>query len=242
MIPAELLTQAGLILAAALTLVTLSYIFGDHPVFRIVLHLFIGAAAGYAGAIAVQDVILPQLIFPAVELAASGSTSTELLEFGIRLGLSALLLTKLSPRTARFGNPVTAILVGVGAALAIGGALQGTLLPQINASAQTFDLAGFDLALQGGYYGESISIILQGMLALLAMVSTLAYFHFGAEGRGKQAPLRNILVDVLAWAGSIFIAITLATLFSGVLFSGMGALTERLDFLRTIITALVGGG
>lgn len=242
MIPAELLTQIGLWAAAVLTLVTLSYIFGDHPVFRIVLHIFIGAAAGYAGAIAVQDIILPQLIFPAVEIAMSGSSSIDMTEFGIRMGLSLLLLTKLSPRTARFGNPVTAMLVGVGAALAIGGALQGTLLPQINASAQIFDVTGFDLALQGGYYGESVSIILQGLLAVLAMLSTLAYFHFGAEARGKQAPLRNILVDVLAWAGSIFIAITLASLFTGVLLSGMGALTERLDFLRMLFTTLTGAG
>jgi len=242
MIPAELLTQIGLWAAAALTLVTLSYIFGDHPIFRIVLHIFIGAAAGYAGAIAVQDIILPQLIFPAVEIAMGGSGSIDMTEFGIRMGLSLLLLTKLSPRTARFGNPVTAMLVGAGAALAIGGALQGTLLPQINASAQIFDVAGFDLALQGGYYGESISIILQGLLAVLAMLSTLAYFHFGAEARGKQAPLRNILVDVLAWAGSIFIAITLASLFTGVLLSGMGALTERLDFLRMLFTTLTGAG
>lgn len=238
MIPAELLMQAGLLIAAALTLVTLSYIFGDHPVFRLVLHIFIGAAAGYAGAIAVQDVILPQLVFPAIELASGGNV--DLVDIGMRVGLSALLLTKLSPRTARFGNPVTAMLVGVGAALAIGGAIQGTLLPQINTSAQIFDVAGFDLALQGGYYGESLQIILQGMLALLAMVSTLAYFHFGAEARGKQAPLRNVLVDVLAWAGSVFIAITLATLFSGVLLSGMGALTERLDFLYSTISALLG--
>lgn len=238
MIPAELLVQAGLLIAAALTLVTLSYIFGDHPVFRLVLHIFIGAAAGYAGAIAVQDVILPQLVFPAIELASGGNV--DLVDIGMRVGLSALLLTKLSPRTARFGNPVTAMLVGVGAALAIGGAIQGTLLPQVNTSAQIFDVAGFDLALQGGYYGESLQIILQGMLALLAMVSTLAYFHFGAEARGKQAPLRNVLVDVLAWAGSIFIAITLATLFSGVLLSGMGALTERLDFLYSTISALLG--
>lgn len=239
MIAVDLLTQIGILLAAALTLVTLSYIFGDHPVFRLVLHIFIGAAAGYAGAIAVQDVILPQLIFPVIELA-SGASSLDLVDVGMRLGLSALLLTKLSPHTARFGNPVTAMLVGVGAALAIGGAIQGTLLPQINASAQIFDVAGFDLALQGGYYGESLQIILQGMLALLAMVSTLAYFHFGAEARGKQAPLRNVLVDVLAWAGSIFIAITLATLFSGVLLSGMGALTERLDFLYSTLSALFG--
>ncbi len=239
MITADLLTQAGIVLAAVLTLVTLSYIFGDHPLFRLVLHIFIGAAAGYAAAIAVQDVILPQLVFPAIALA-SGASGANAVDVGVRLGLSALLLTKLSPRTARFGNPVMAMLVGVGAALAIGGAIQGTLLPQINTSAQIFDVAGFDLALQGGYYGESLQIILQGMLALLATVSTLAYFHFGAEARGKQAPLRNILVDVLAWAGSIFIAITLATLFSGVLLSGMGALTERLDFLYTTLSALLG--
>ena len=239
MITADLLAQVGIVVAAALTLVTLSYIFGDHPIFRLVLHIFIGAAAGYAGAIAVQDVIFPQLIFPAIELARGAST-LDTADIGMRLGLSALLLTKLSPRTARFGNPVTAMLVGVGAALAIGGAIQGTLLPQINSSAQIFDVAGFDLALQGGYYGESLSIVLQGMLALLAMVSTLAYFHFGAEGRGKQPPQRNILVDVLAWAGSIFIAITLATLFSGVLLSGMGALTERLDFLYKTLSVLLG--
>ncbi|UYN92621.1 MAG: hypothetical protein KIT70_03770 [Anaerolineales bacterium] len=239
MIPADLLAQAGIVVAAALTLVTLSYIFGDHPVFRVVLHIFIGAAAGYAGAIAVQDVIFPQLIFPAIELA-SGASTLDTVDVGMRLGLSALLLTKLSPRTARFGNPVTAMLVGVGAALAIGGAIQSTLLPQINSSAQIFDVAGFDLALQGGYYGESLSIVLQGMLALLAMVSTLAYFHFGAEGRGKQTPQRNILVDVLAWAGSVFIAITLATLFSGVLLSSMGALTERLDFLYKTLSVLLG--
>ncbi|MBX3005345.1 MAG: hypothetical protein KF821_05900 [Anaerolineales bacterium] len=235
----EWLGLTGSLLAGVLTLVTLSYIFGDHPVFRIALNLFIGAAAGYAGALVVQDVLLPQLVFPLVELASGVTPSIDGLELGIRLGLTLLLLTKLSPRTARLGNPASAILVGVGAALAIAGALQGTLLPQINASATIFDVSNFDLALQGGYYGESLSIILQGMLTLLAIASTLAYFHFGARGRGKQAPQRNILVDVLAWAGSVFIAITLATLFSGVLLAAMGALTERLDFLYTLFTQWV---
>ena len=54
----------GLLAAAALTLITLSYAIGDHPFFRLALHLFIGVAAGYAGAVALEDIILPQLIYP----------------------------------------------------------------------------------------------------------------------------------------------------------------------------------
>lgn len=237
----DVLTQAGILVAGALSLITLSYAFGDHPIFRVVLHIFIGVAAGYAGALAIQDVVLPQLVYPAIDAASGATMQISLVDLAFRLLLSILILAKLSPRTARLGNPATALLAGVGAALAIGGALQGTLLPQLNASAGIFDVAAFDLALQGGYYGESLQVILQGMLVLLATVSTLAYFHFGAQARGKQEPQRNILVDLLAWAGSIFIAISLATLFGGVLLSGLSALTERLAFLRDVAVFLMGG-
>jgi hypothetical protein len=236
----DILAQAGILVAAALSLVTLSYAVGDHPAFRVVLHLFVGAAAGYAGAVAIQDVILPQLVYPALDFASGAASQVDAVDLAFRALLSLLLLTKLSPRTARLGNPATALLTGVGAALAIGGAIQGTLIPQVNASAGIFDVTAFDLALQGGYYGESLQIILQGMLVLLAVVSTLAYFHFGARARGKQEPLRNIVVDILAWAGSIFIAISLAALFSGVLLSGLGALTERLAFLKDVLTLYTG--
>jgi hypothetical protein len=235
----EALSQAGLLVAAALTLITLSYAIGDHPVFRVVLYAFIGVAAGYAGALAVQDVILPQLAYPLLDLAL-GAPQINLIDVAFRVLLSGLLLTKLSPRTARLGNPVTALLAGVGAALAIGGAVQGTLLPQIAGTAGIFDVENFELALQGGYYGESIQIILEGMVVLLATISTLAYFHFGARARGKQEPQRNIVVDVLAWAGGIFIAISLAALFAGVMLSSLGALAERFAFLRAVIAIYTG--
>ncbi len=240
MLPAtDLLSQAGLVVAALLTAITLSYAIGDHPVFRIVLYVFIGVAAGYAAAIAVQDVVLPQLVYPILD-QASGVAQIDLVDFGLRAFFSLLLLSKLSPRTARLGNPATALLAGVGAALAVGGAVQGTILPQVNGAARIFDLNAFQLALQGGYYGESIQIVLAGMIMVLATVSTLAYFHFGARARGNQEPQRNIFVDVLAWAGSIFIAISLAALFSGVLMSALGALVERFAFLRDVVTLYLG--
>jgi hypothetical protein len=238
-ISADALSQLGLFVAAALTLITLSYAVGDHPLFRVVLYLFVGVAAGYAAAVAIEDVILPQLVYPIFDFFA-GAPQIDLADLAIRAVLSIFLLTKLSPRTARLGNPVTAMLAGVGAALAIAGAVQGTILPQISASATYFDVAAFDLAVQGGYFGESTQIVLQGALLLLATIGTLAYFHFGAQARGKQDPLRNIIVDALAWVGSIFIAITLATLFTGVLLAALAALIERLDFLLSVIGPLLG--
>lgn len=232
----DLLTQIGVFAAASLTLITLSYAFGDHSIFRVVLYIFIGVAAGYAGAVAIEDVVLPQLVFPILD-TWNGVLQIGLADLIVRIVLSGLLLLKLSPRAARFGNPVTALLAGVGAALAIAGAVQGTILPQVGAAASTFDVAAFDLALQGGYYGENIQIIFDGLILLLATVGTLAYFHFGAQARGKQEPLRNIAVDGLAWIGRIFIAITLATLFAGALQAALSALIERLSFLIEVANA-----
>ncbi len=236
---AELITQIGLFTAAALTLITLSYAFRDNPIFRAALYLFVGVAAGYSAAVVIQDMILPHLIYPILDEIA-GTPTIDLLDLSVRAGLTLLLLFKLSPRTARLGTPVTALLAGVGAALAIGGAVQGTLVPQIGAAAGVFDVQGFQLALQGGYYGESLQIIFQGIVVLLATVSTLAYFHFGAKSRGKQDPQRNIFVDVLAWLGTVFIAIALAALFTGVLQAALGALVERVAFLRDVANLLMG--
>lgn len=235
----ELLAQIGLFTAAALTLITLSYAFGDNPIFRAILYLFVGVAAGYAAAIVVQDVVLPQLVYPILDELA-GTSTMDVIDLAIRTGLTLLLLAKLSPRAARLGSPVTALLAGVGAALAIGGAVQGTLIPQIRAAAGIFDAEQFQLSIQGGHYGESLQVIFEGIILLLATVSTLAYFHFGAQSRGKQEPLRNIFVDALAWLGAVFIAIALATLFTGVLQSALGALIERVAFLREVANLLFG--
>lgn len=235
--PSETLSLLGAGVAALLTIATLSYALGDNLLFRTVLYLFVGLAAGYAAAVAVEDVIFPYLIDPVIALSI-GTPILDIGELSVRVLLTLLLLTKLSPRTARLGNPVMALLVGVGAALAIGGAAQGTILPQISAAASFFDGETFNLALQGGYYGQAGSVLLQGFILLFATIGTLAYFHFGARARGNQPPRRLVLVEVLAWVGGIFIAITLATLFGGVLVAAISALVERLAFLVDFVSGL----
>jgi hypothetical protein len=118
-----------------LTLLVFSYLLGDNFLFRIAIHIFIGVAAGFSAVVAFYNVILPQLILPLL----SGGQGERLLLL-VPLILSILLLAKVSPRLSRWGNVSMAYLVGVGAAVAIGGALMGTLFPQVRATINLFDL------------------------------------------------------------------------------------------------------
>ena len=235
------LSVLGLSLAGLLTVLTLSYVIGDNPFFRGSIYLFIGVSAGYVAAIAIDEIIWPQLILP-IQAWIFAVPILNFPELLIRLLLTLLLLSKLYSRTATLGNPVTAMLVGIGAALALSGAVQGTLLPQLGASSSIFDISSFRLAIQGGYYLESGGFILEGFVTLMATIGTLAYFHFGAKSRGHLSPERSIFVDALGWLGKIFIPVTLASIFSGVLMSALTALIERLDFLIELVTTLFGSG
>ena len=47
----------GAAVGLALTVMILSYVLGDNPLFRIAMYLFVGVAAGYAVVVAVQNVL-----------------------------------------------------------------------------------------------------------------------------------------------------------------------------------------
>src|SRR5574339_878801 len=112
-----------------LTLMVFSYLIGDNPLFRIAVYLFIGAASGYAATVIWHYVLVPKLFQP-----LTTSDPNQLLLTIVPLLLSMSLLTKLSPRISWIGNFAMAVLVGVGAAAAVGGALLGTLIPQVGAA------------------------------------------------------------------------------------------------------------
>ena len=48
------------------TLMILSYLIGDNPLFRAAVYIFVGVSAGYVAAVAFHQVILTNLIFPLV--------------------------------------------------------------------------------------------------------------------------------------------------------------------------------
>ncbi|MCX7977307.1 MAG: hypothetical protein N2646_09545, partial [Bellilinea sp.] len=64
---------------------------------------------------------------------------------------------------------------------------------------------------------------------------TLIYFQFSARRNAAQQTSRPAPVQMAAFVGQIFIAITLGALYAGILAAALTALIERFDFLRTAI-------
>jgi hypothetical protein len=209
---------AGFI-AFLFTLFIFSYLIGDNPLFRIAVYIFVGVSAGYVGAVAFRQVILPDLFVPL--LAGKALLIVPLI-------LGALLLTKVSPRLTQLGMPTMALLVGVSAAIAVGGAVTGTLLPQIGATIELFNTRSAVLSAQ--FFG----MIFNGAWILAGVITTLVYFHFGAHTTRDGAVRRFGLIELIAFIGSIFLAITLGVLFAGVYSAALTALIDRFHFVGTL--------
>ena len=204
----------GALLGFTFTILIFSYVWVDNPLFRLTVHIFVGVSAGIVTIVIFNNVILPQLIFK----LASGNRGEAIIAAAYLIP-SALLLTKMSPRLSKIGNPVMAFLVGIGAAVAIGGAVIGTMEPQIVASTNVFNTDN----------------LLNAVFILFGTLATLVYFHFGEHKKSDQPSQRAQLIKGVSWVGQIFIAVTFGALFAGVYYAALTALIERLTFLWTFI-------
>lgn len=213
------------IVGFTLTLLVFSYLFGDNPLFRFAVYLFIGVSSGYAAAVIWHYVLMPKLITP---LMNDPNRNILLI---VPLVLSFSLLAKLLPRISWLGAFAMAILVGVGAAAAVGGALLGTLIPQAQASIDAFGLGGAS---------NPFAKLGEAVVMLAGTVLTLAAFHFGAKRAPDGTPKRNVLVEWAAWFGRLFIAITFGVLFAGVYLAALVAMIERLGSIIQFILQLIG--
>ena len=202
------------------TVMILSYLIGDNPAFRLAISVFVGVTAGYVGAVAWWQVLLPDLILPIV----TGSTAARAM-LAVPLLLSGMLLMKGWPPLARLGAPAMGLLVGVAAAVAIGGAIQGTMLPQLFATLDAAEAAKL----------ASLDGMVSGALILLGLVSSLAYFTFSARARPDGSIRRAAIPEMLASIGAVFLAITLGVVFAGVYSAAVTAFIERLHFLGSLI-------
>lgn len=210
-----------------LTLMVFSYLIGDSPLFRFAIYLFIGVSSGYAATVVWHSVLVPKLFSQLGDV-------NQLVLLIIPLILSLSLLTKLSPRISWIGNFAMAVLVGVGAAAAVGGALIGTLMPQAQAAMDAFDLG----STTGGT--NPFVRLFEGTVMFFGTILTLASFHFSAARTSDGTPKRNPIFESIAWVGRIFIAITLGVLFAGVYMAALTAMIERLSSIINFTRELIG--
>lgn len=203
----------GLVVGLLLTLSILSYVIGDNPLYRLALHILVGVSAAFAVVITVRDVI-----GPLVQSIASNRPSSDGLFWVIPLLLSLFLLLKIFRRTAWFGNNTMAVLIGIGAAVGLVGAITGTLLPQI--------LVQYD----------------QGWLAIviaLLTILTLAYFFFTGQKQLDGRVRMPKWYPMTAGAGRIVLTITLAGLFAAVINTSLVLLIQRIAYYSSEISRVV---
>lgn len=216
----------GLIVGAALTVIIFSYLFGDNILYRWVLALLVGSGAGYAMGIALR--------FLLVDWLAQARTDESLvirvfyfvpLFLGILLLFKGFASSKLLRRFAVLGNIPMGYLLGTGAAVAIAGALLGTLFPQIQATGNALTLQNFPWGL------------LQGVAMLIGTVTALLVFS--PKARAREGEIRPAALW-LQRIGQFFIIVALATAFAGAITSGLTLWVERWSELFKLASSFIG--
>ena len=210
----------GTIIAAILTFMVWSYLLGDNPAFRIAEHLFVGIAVGYAVVVAWFNVVQPAL-FGAVAPQSPALAAAPLL-------LCLLLMAKVRPAWSGVGNIAVAFLVGVGAALAVGGALFGTLGPQVVATAS--------LSLDPADYGDTQSALAspflwQNLAVLVGTIGTFFYFTFNIQPQGPLGGFRETFTRFWSGIGRWVIMMMLGALFANTVTSRIALLIGRVQWL-----------
>jgi hypothetical protein len=208
----------GVCVAAIFTLAVLSYVLGDNPVFRLAEYLFVGVAAGYAASLAWGRVLLPRL-----QLLLSEPQTYWYYGIFFALGL-CMLVRGIKPLSALANLPL-ALMVGAGAGLALGGALTGSLVPQVRATI---------VSVAPSHYGPGGTGWAQALDAALLAMGTIAVFsafHYTVQGQGPLGNLGNRLLQGIGKVGRGLITLAFGVLLAGAALSFFTVLCSRVDFL-----------
>ena len=137
----------GLWASFILTLMIFSYLLGDNLLYRLAVYVFAGLAAGYSAIVTWDGVIVPWL----QDTLLQPNATLDQLALGVAPLLVGLLLLarSWSPRGDGLSRLALAFLIGVGTAVALNGAVHGTLLPMLRSTGEGVvpgDLNGILLA------------------------------------------------------------------------------------------------
>lgn len=188
--------------AALVTIVVLGGLLAERRAFGWSQHLLAGLATGFLGLLAIREVIVPRLIEPL--LADPGNRVDLWVGFGL-VGLAAG--APWLPRSLT-AVPVS-IALGSLAAFALGGAVVGTVLPQL----------GTTIARPGG--GPVDTAVAIASAAVSALVLT-GFLHGGPRGR---------LLGAASGAGRWLLVAGLGGWLGYLLLSRLVLLLDRIGFL-----------
>lgn len=209
-----------------LTLLVFSYLLGDNFLYRIAVHVLVGVAAGYVVVVTTESVLVPWLndTLLAESAGRSSETMAALRVVGaVPFLFGALLLLKFSPRLAPVGNLGMAFIIGVGLAVAVVGAVSGTIIPL---SREAGEAVG----------GKAVN----GIVILVGVITTLVYFQYVAvEQRGEIRRARP--VRALSVVGQLFVMVALGALYAGAILTSVAVFSDVIRQQLEFILDKVGG-
>ena len=176
--------------AAIVTLIVLGGLLGERRLFGWSQHLLAGLATGFLALIALTEVIAPRLIQP---LVADPESRPELWA-----GVALAAVTAAAPWLPRPLSVIPAsVAVGAMAAFALGGAVIGTLLPQLDAS----------IVRPGGTVLETVVGALAAAVTGLVLVG---FIHGTPRGRAFTTAARAgrwlLIAGLGGWLGYLILS------------------------------------
>jgi len=208
----------GVLVGATLTILVLSYLVGDNFLYRLALHIFLGALVGYVFGVTIREV-WGKLIADPWRENLFGNLAL-VIPVGIGFGL---FVFKSIPRFAYIGNYFLSPLIGFGIAIALIGAVAGTLAPQFGATINAISASP-----------------LQGTLIAVGTVCTLLAFDFTFTQRRRG--LGGAIGKAIEWAGKVgrgFLMVAFGVAFAGTITAALSVFIGRIQYLIEAIQYLI---
>lgn len=212
----ELLDRIGLIAGAVFTVAIFSYLLGDNFLYRIAVNIFIGVTAAFVLITAVESVLIPWIN---ATILAQPLEIPRVAVGLIPLLMGFLLMFKLSPGLSRLGGLGLVFVLGVGTAIALWGAVNGTLIPLVTQTGREFR-----------------QNVVEGFIIIAGTVSVLVYFTYLGIRRQNGEIEQLLPIRVTGAVGRFFLMITFGATYGLLIISALTVLTnvivERLLILR----------
>lgn len=209
-------------LAAALTLMVMSFLWRDNPFYKFAEHLFVGVSAGYWMVLGFWTTLWPNAVVKLVPAAARVTDPDAVLPERdllvlIPMTLGCLMLLRLWPRMSWLSRWPTAFAVGTTLGYNLVRTLRSDLLSQIHATVAP----GLLIRAADGTVSWGASA--NQWVLLAGTVCCLVYFTFTRREGGLRAPL--------ARAGLLVLMVAFGASFAFAVMSRVTQLVGRMQFL-----------
>lgn len=190
------------LISFTLTLLVFSYLLRDNLLYRLVIYAYIGITSALVVITLLENVV-----------AAYLSTPTGTVLLGVAFVLLALLALRSVPAFRALGLLPLAFLIAVGTAVAVTGAVTGTILPLVAS-----------VVVPGAE-------VINSAVLFVGVVTTLLYFQYGARRRADGTVQRTLLVRGIGAIGEAFIVVMMGATYGAIIISSLSVLTGQLSAL-----------